>query len=194
MRALVVFAHPVEASFGAALHAQVVGALRARGHQVDDCDLNREGFNPVMSQQERIDYHDLARNRAGVAPYVERLLAAEALVLVHPVWNMGFPAVLKGFVDKVFLPGVSFTMAENGDYSACLRNIRKLAAVCTYGGERWRTWAMGDPPRRFFKRSLRMVAGLRASCDYLALYDMNHATPERRAAFLGRVERHFLSW
>ncbi len=110
MRVLVLFAHPVETSFAAALHTKVVEVLRAKGHEVDDCDLNAEGFDPVMSRQDRIDYHNLAVNRRNVAPYVDRLLAAEALVFSFPVWNMGFPAILKGFVDKVFLPGVSFTL------------------------------------------------------------------------------------
>ena len=95
MRILVLFAHPVETSFGAALHAKLVEVLRARGHKVDDCDLNAEGFDPVMSRQDRIDYHNVAVNRARVAPYVDRLLAAEALVFSFPVWNMGFPAILK---------------------------------------------------------------------------------------------------
>ena len=73
MRVLVLFAHPVETSFGASLHAKLVGALRARGHKVDDCDLNAEGFDPVMSRQDRIDYYNVAVNRDRVAPYVERL-------------------------------------------------------------------------------------------------------------------------
>ena len=134
MRILVLFAHPVETSFAAAVHAKLVEALRGRGHEVDDCDLNVEGFDPVMTRQERIDYHDVAVNRARVAPYVDRLLAAEALVFSFPVWNMGFPAILKGFVDKVFLPGVSFTLNENGDYIPALHNIKRLGVVCTYGG------------------------------------------------------------
>ncbi len=191
---LVLYAHPVETSFVAALHGQIVDALRARGHQVDDCDLNVEGFDPVMSRQERINYHDKAINRVPVAPYVERLLAAEALVLVFPVWNYGFPAILKGFVDKVFLPGVSFELAADGSYTATLSNIRKLAAVCTYGGSRWRTILMGDPPRRVVKRSLRLLVSRRASCDYIAHYDMNRTRPERRARFLSRVRRAFEAW
>ncbi|MGA2792191.1 MAG: NAD(P)H-dependent oxidoreductase [Roseiarcus sp.] len=194
MRVLVVYAHPVETSFVAALRAQVVDALRARGHQVDDCDLNGEGFDPVMSRQERINYHNKAINRAPVAPYVERLLDAEALVLVFPVWNYGFPAFLKGFVDKVFLPGVSFELAADGSYTTTLRNIRKLAAVCTYGGSRLRTILMGDPPRRVVKRSLRLLVSPRASCDYLAHYDMNRTNPERRARFLSEVRRAFEAW
>ena len=75
MRILVLFAHPVETSFASSLHAKVVEVLRATGHKVDDCDLYAEGFDPVMSRQDRIDYHNVAVNRRKVAPYVDRLLA-----------------------------------------------------------------------------------------------------------------------
>jgi NAD(P)H dehydrogenase (quinone) len=194
MRILVLYANPVETSFGAAVHAQVMGALRASGHDVDDCDLYAEGFDPVTTRQERLDYHDPALNRARVAPYVDRLLAAQALVLLFPVWNYGFPAILKGFIDKVFLPGVSFDMEADGTYRPRISNVKKLAAVCTYGGNRWRTMLMGDPPRKVVKRSLRSLFGLGASCDYLAHYDMNHTTLESRQLFLNKVKRTFESW
>ena len=194
MRILVLFAHPVETSFAAGLHDRVVRALKARGHDVDDCDLYAETFNPVMSREERIDYYDLSRNRREVGPYVERLLAAEALVFSFPVWNMGFPAILKGFVDRVFLPGVSFDMKANGDYVATLHNVRRLGVACTYGGGRLLTSLMGDPPRRFLTRSIRGMCARGTRCDYLALYDMDHAKPERRKKFLARVEAHFSNW
>jgi NAD(P)H dehydrogenase (quinone) len=88
LRVLVLFAHPVETSFAAALHSKVVEVLRTRGHEVD-CDLNAEAFDPVMSRQDRIDYHNLAVNRRHVAPYVDRLLAAEAIVFSSRsgTWN-----------------------------------------------------------------------------------------------------------
>ena len=194
MRTLVFFAHPVETSFNAALHTTVVATLRKRGHDVDDCDLNAEAFDPVMHRKERIDYHDTSTNRAHVAGYVDRLLAAEALVLVYPVWNMGFPAILKGVFDKVFLPGVSFTLGEDGSYNPRLHNIKRLGVVCTYGGGRLLTFMMGDPPRRFLTRSMRRICAPGARCDYLAHYDMNHTRPERRAAFLEKVEAKFSTW
>ncbi|HSU98940.1 MAG TPA: NAD(P)H-dependent oxidoreductase [Roseiarcus sp.] len=148
----VLFAHPVETSFAAALHAKLVETLSARGHEVDDCDLYAERFDPVM----RIDYHDVAVNRRNVASDVERLLAAEALVFSYPIWNMGFRAILKGFVDKVFLPGVCFTLDPDGSYEGALHNIN-LGAVCTYGGGRLLAFMMDDLPRRFLARSLRRV-------------------------------------
>ena len=111
MRIMVVFAHPLDDSFNAALHRTVVNALRECGHHVDDCDLYAEGFNPVLGAEERRHYHDETRNRAAVAGYVERLLEAEALVLCHPTWCFGLPAILKGFLDRVLMPGVSFHLA-----------------------------------------------------------------------------------
>ena len=194
MRVLVLYAHPVETSFGAAVHRTLVGALTRRGHEIDDCDLNAEGFDPVMSRQDRLDYHDVSRNRARVGAYVERLLAADALALSFPVWNMGFPAILKGFIDKVFLPGVSFTLSENGDYTPTLRNIRQLGVACTYGGTGLRTYLAGDPCRRFLTRSLRVTCAPGARCDYVALHDMNHTRADRREAFLQEVERRFSHW
>jgi NAD(P)H dehydrogenase (quinone) len=194
MRVLVLFAHPVATSFVAALHAEVVRTLRNRGHEVDDCDLNAEGFDPVLTQQDRLDYYDLARNRARVAPYVDRLLAADGLILVFPVWNYGYPAILKGFFDKVFLPGVSFTLNGVGGITPILHNIKRMAAVCTYGGSRWRTIMMGDPPRRIFNRSLRALVAVEAKRRYLAHYDMNRTTAEKRARFLAEVRWHFSGW
>ncbi len=194
MRVLVVYAHPVETSFVAGLHELVVSQLRDQGHAVDDCDLYAEGFDPVMSRRERLDYHDTHLNQAGVASHVARLKAAEALVLVYPVWNFGFPAILKGYLDRVFLPGVAFDISEDGSIRFTLGHVRRLAAVCTYGGQRWRARLMSDPPRRSVTRMLRAHIALGGSCDYLACYDMNHTTVARRAAFLRSVEARFARW
>ena len=187
MRVLVLYAHPNPESFAAALHSTVVEALTAAGHEVDDCDLYAEGFDPVLSRAERVGYHDLATNTDPVAGYVARVQAAEALVLCFPVWNFGYPAILKGFFDRVFLPGISFKLVD-GKVRPNLWNIRRLVAVTTYGGTRWRALLMGDPPRKAVCRVLRAVCHPTARPRYLAHYDMNRATPEGRAAFLARVE------
>ncbi|MBI1172606.1 flavodoxin family protein [bacterium] len=184
-RVFVLFAHPCEESFSAALHRTVTGTLAEGGWQVDDCDLYAEGFNPVLSAAERRGYHDLATNCGPVQAYVDRLLAAEALVLVFPVWNYGYPAILKGFFDRVFLPGVSFHL-EGGKVGPGLQNIRRLAAVTTYGGTRLKTFLAGDPPRKVITRSLRFVSQT-GPTRYFALHDMNNATEAQRKAFLARV-------
>lgn len=189
MRVMVIFAHPVETSFGAALHGAVLESLRSAGHEVDDCDLYAENFQPVLTREERLGYHTVPDNRSPVQSYVDRLMQAQALVLVHPVWNYGPPAILKGFYDRVFLPGVSFQLTEEGLLRPNLQHIRKLAVVTTYGGTWLRTFLVGDPPRRFATRVLRYLIKPAARVHYMALYDMNRADTARREAFLARVKR-----
>jgi putative NADPH-quinone reductase len=187
MRTLVLFAHPCAESFSAALHRTVVERLSARGWDVDDCDLYAEGFDPVLSAEERRGYHDTATNTRPVADHVARLRAAEAMVMVFPVWNYGCPAILKGYLDRVFLPGVSFAM-EGGIVAPALQNLRRIAAVTTYGGTWFRSTLVGDPPRKLVTRQLRGLSRPER-LRYLALYDMNRATAEDRARFQARVGR-----
>ena len=185
LRVFILYANPVAASFGATLHKQVVTTLRSRGHEIDDCDLYAESFNPVMGEQERMRYHNAELNRAPIAAYADRLLAAEALVLIYPVWNEGFPAILKGFFDRVFIPGVSFKIGPDGAAIPNLQKLRKLAAVCTYGASRTTSFLLGDPPKRVVKRLVRSMPGHAVRCDYLAYYDMDHSNPEQRAPSSG---------
>jgi NAD(P)H dehydrogenase (quinone) len=191
---LILYANPVIASFGAMLHNEVIMTLRSRGHEIDDCDLYAEHFDPVLTEQERVQYHDITLNRALIATYADRLLAAEALILVYPVWNEGFPAILKGFFDRVFIPGVSFTVDADGALTTNLQKLRKIAAVCTYGATRTINLLLGDPPKRVVKRMVRWMPGHRVRCDYLAFYGMDHSTEKRRSAFLQQVRRTFKAW
>ncbi|MEM6711141.1 MAG: NAD(P)H-dependent oxidoreductase [Pseudomonadota bacterium] len=184
-RALLIFAHPVPESFSAALHDATREALGKGGWHVDDCDLNAEGFDPILSTQERRGYHDLETNTQPVKCYVDRLRAANALVFVYPVWNFGYPAILKGFFDRVFLPGVSFKLV-NGKVAPNLNHIKKMAVVTTYGGTRLSATLAGDPPRAHMTRSVRYITR-GAPMEYLALYDMNRASDQKRASFLHTV-------
>ena len=187
MRILVVYAHPVETSYQAALHQRVVASLRQAGHEVDDCDLYAEAFDPVMSRAERLGYHDVPANRLPVQGYVDRLLRAEALVLCFPTWCFGLPAILKGFLDRVMMPGVAFDISDPTNVKPALTHLRRIAAVVTYGRPRWTAFLMGDPPRKVVTRYLRMLTGGKARIDYHACYHMNVATPPTLERFKGRV-------
>lgn len=186
-KVLVLYAHPVKESFAGALKTTVIDTLGARGWEVDLCDLYAEGFDPVMTADERRGYHDTATNTRPVQAYVDRLRTAEALVMVYPIWNFGFPAILKGFIDRVFLPGVSFRLVD-GRVKPNLANIRKLAAVTTYGASRLRAILAGDPPRHVVKRALWHACKPDQLC-YMALYDMNRVTMAQRQRYLALVER-----
>ncbi len=188
MRILVLYAHPNPDSFASALHRAAVETLRADGHEVDDCDLYAEGFDPVLSREERLGYHAVPQNRAPVEDHIRRVERADALVLVYPVWNFGFPAILKGYFDRVFLPGVSFKI-ENGLVVPNLKQIRHLIAITSYGAPRFRAMLLGDAPRKVVTRVLRVLCAPLAKTQYLALHRMNLATQAEREAFLAKVRK-----
>jgi putative NADPH-quinone reductase len=187
MHVLVVYCHPVETSFASALHQEVLAKLRAAGHTVDDCDLYAEDFNPVMSREERLRYHEVPHNQQALASYIARLRAADAIVLCFPTWCFGLPAMLKGFFDRLLMPGVAFDISDPASVKPMLTHIRRISAVVTYGRPRWMAWYMGDPPRRIVTRYLRRLTGNRARADFHACYHMNVATPSRLARFKARV-------
>lgn len=194
MRVLIVYAHPVETSFVAAAHALVVKTLKARGHDVDDLDLYAERFDPVLSREQMLNYVDASRNTREVAGQVERLRDAEALVLVFPVWFDGLPAILQGYFQRVFLPGVATIIDESGLFHPNLWNLKRMAAVCAYGESRPDVVKKGDPPRRFVRDNIGALIEPKGRFEYLACYDMNFSVPSRRAAFLKRVAKTFRAW
>ena len=98
---LVLYAHPCDESYSSALHRIVVETLGERGWSVDDCDLYAEGFSPVLTGEERRNYHDLENNVAPVSSYVARLRAADALIFCFPVWNFGYPASELRFLEEI---------------------------------------------------------------------------------------------
>jgi putative NADPH-quinone reductase len=189
MRVLVVYCHPVETSFHAALHQEVLRNLRAAGHEVDDCDLYAEGFDPVLSREERLGYHEVPDNQLPLKPYIERLQRAEAIVFCFPTWCFGLPAMLKGYFDRLFMPGVAFDLSDPANVKPMLTNIQRISAVVTYGRPRWVAWYMGDPPRKIVTRYMRRLTGRQARVDYHAHYHMNVATEPQLKRFMQRVGR-----
>lgn len=187
MRVLHLYCHPLAESFHAAIRAAAAEGLARAGHEVDLLDLYAEGFDPVLTAEARRRYHDTSRNRAGLEPYVERLQRAEALAVQFPAWCFGPPAMLKGFLDRVLMPGVAFDLSDPARVRPLLGHLRSVTGLVTYGRDRLTAFWMGDPPRRLVTRYLPWFTGRRARVRYLAMYGMNTADATRRAAFLARV-------
>ena len=187
MRILVLYSHPVETSYNAALHSQVVASLVGAGHEVDDCDLYAEGFDPALSREERLGYHDVPSNRRRLQSHVDRLQRAEALILCFATWCFGLPAMLKGYFDRVFMPGVAFDLSDPANVKPSRTHLRRIAAVVTDGRPRWVAWWMGDPPKKIVTRYLRRLTGNQARVDYLACHHMNVATRPELDRFRERV-------
>ena len=195
MHVLLVLAHPLPESFAASVAATVRTALEENGHTVDLLDLYREGFDPALSEAERRGYFDRPFTACGVEPLVARLKAADALFLVFPQWWFNFPAVLKGFFDRVFVPGLSFLHdLDGGRIRPGLTNIRHFWAFTTTGSPWWLVkFYMGDPVRRILKRGLATCCGRGVDFRMLNLHDMDRQKEPQLKAHLARVRRAVLA-
>jgi NAD(P)H dehydrogenase (quinone) len=192
MRVLIVYCHPLEGSFAAALRDGAHKALTRGGHELRLIDLYREGFDPVLSAAERSTYlADTAANVAGVREHVDALRWAEGLLFVFPTWYYGPPALLKGWLERTWLPGVAFTVpkAKGEKPGAGLTHIRWLGVVTTSGSPWWWLMLIGDPGRKLFVRGLRALFARRCRVTWLQLFSMNNATDLDRTRFLARVDR-----
>ena len=144
MRVLVVYCHPVPESFCAAVRDTAVEALTARGWEVRLVDLYAEGFDPVMGADERRHYNDRAPTDPALAPHIENLKWAEAILFVYPTWWYGLPAMLKGWLDRVWATDVAFRLpADGGRIVSLVPHIRRIGVVTTCGATWWipSSWA-----------------------------------------------------
>lgn len=190
MKILLVYCHPRADSFTAAVRDTAIGSLTAAGHAVDLLDLYAEGFDPVMSAGERGGYHTPNANRAPVAGHLARLKAAEGLIFVYPTWWYAQPAMLKGWLERVFLPHETFSMPEgNQPIRGLLPNIRLIGAITSLGSPKWWWWLMGRPGQRILLTGIRALCAPACKTLWLALHRIDVVGEGERKAFLERVRQ-----
>jgi NAD(P)H dehydrogenase (quinone) len=113
MKAVVIYAHPNPMSFNAALAAVVREELKKKGAEVRFKDLYAMNWNPVLSARDFEGYHkgkvteDIRKEQTDIS-------WADAVILICPVWWTSVPAILKGYIDRVFSIGFAYAYTETG--------------------------------------------------------------------------------
>lgn len=190
MRYLIVYCHPRADSFNHALFRCARGALEAAGHEVRCIDLYAEGFDPVLGPEERAAYHTKGVNEEPVRAHLDQLFWAEGIVLVFPTWWYGLPAMLKGWLDRVWVPHATFVMPDDGGpIRPGMTHITRLVGITTCGAPWLWTKIVGEPGRKTVMRGIRALCAKRCKTTWLAHYLMDASTPKSRAAFLKKVEK-----
>ena len=178
MRVLIVYAHPEPTSFSGAMKDLAVETLTAAGHAVTVSDLYAQGFNPVAGPHDFIHRVDPARldigteqanaaRTAGFAPdiqaEIDKLMAADFLILQFPFWWYSVPAMLKGWIDRVFAYGVAYDFGRTWDRGV-FRGRRAMLAFTTSAPP---TSSLPDGRNGDLERTLwPLHAGVLALCGY----------------------------
>ena len=188
MRALVVYCHPKETSFTAAVRDVVLDRLATAGADVRLRDLYAEGFDPRLTAADLDAYVDETRNGATLRGEIDDLRWCDTLIFVYPTWWYGLPAVLKGWLDRVLVPGVAFLMPESGGtIRPGLTHITRLGVFTTCGASWWLTRFIGAPGRRTILRGVGLLCARGHRRAFAAHYLMDTSTDTSRKAHLEKV-------
>jgi len=196
MKCLVVVAHPLRGSLCCALAASAVEALRQAGHEVWLEDLYRDGFAAALSAAERESYYGRPYDASAVQPNIDRLLAAEGLVICFPTWWFGFPAILKGWFDRVWAPGVAYDHADDfGPIRPRLRHLRRTLAVTSLGAPWWVDWlALRRPVRRVLKWAILGACAPACKFDMLTIYKAERLRQDQVDRLSARMKAKLAGW
>ncbi len=196
MKLLVVYSHPVPESFNAAVRDVALKALGEAGHEVRLLDLHAEGFDPVMSAEDRRAYET---EDAIVDPHARRhadlVNGADALVFVYPTVTGGLPAMLKGWLDRVLVTGVAFVLdPRTNKVKPAMRHIRRIGVVTVNPSRRLNVALVNDAGRRTLTRTLRLICRPTARRTFKALYRSDHRSAVEQNIFRDGVEKAFRGW
>ncbi len=189
MRTLVVYCHPNPGSLIAAAKDRVLAGLAAAGHDVRLSDLYADGFEPRLTADERRTHL-----QPGITPdlqgYADDLQWAQALVLVYPTWFSGQPAMLKGWIDRVWVNGVAWELPPGARFvRPRLGNIRRIVVVTSHGSGKWINALEGETGKRVATRSIRVLCSKRTRTTWCPIYGLDTAPESKRTAWLAKVER-----
>ncbi|MGG4207015.1 NAD(P)H-dependent oxidoreductase [Paenibacillus jamilae] len=202
MNILIVFDHPYTGSaseniphnrsFSAALLAATKKGLRASGHNIDLIDLHKDGFNPVMSSSDLASWRKKEVMDPLIADYQQRLLKADHIIFIFPIWWEGMPAMSKGFLDKVFAKGIVYSEPKPGSLFKCLLPNLKGASLLTVMATPTfiYRWLFGNPITKMVFRGTFRKMGIN-SLKWYSYSGMEKLTLEQREMHLKKTEKLF---
>jgi NAD(P)H dehydrogenase (quinone) len=192
VKVLVVSAHPSHTSYLSSLRDAVLAELADCGHQVRHHDLYAESFDPVFTSYERTNHvGDLSmklHQLPELAPYVESLQWCNALVMVYPTWWGSPPAIVKGWIDRVFMNGVAWVLPDGAvRIKPLLTNIQKFAVITTHGSSKVINAIQGESGKRITMRSIRLMFHPRVKTKWFGIYKLDRMKDSNRERHLKRA-------
>ena len=196
MKCLVVITHPLQNSLCKLLTDQVVNKLNEMRHEVMIEDLYDQKFDPALTVNERESYYSDKYELSNVAIQVARLQEAEALILLFPTWWFSFPAMLKGWFDRVWGPGVAYDHASDfGPIKPRLNNLKKVLVITTLGSPWWvDKLLMRQPVKKVLKMALLGTCAPKSKLKFLSLYNCEKLDDQKLEKFSKRIEQTLNDW
>ena len=185
MQALVIIAHPLKESFNHAIAERLTARLEAANYKVHVHDLYEQSFNPVLSSEEMKSKFSLD---ADIQVHYERLESSDMLIFIHPDWWGTPPAILKGWVDRVFSPGIAYDY-EGAEFMAKdkipLLTGKKAGVFITSNQEEF-DGSLKNLRHFWVKQVLQFCGISDPLCEIF--YDIRHSSFAERQQWLDKIE------
>ena len=185
MPTTVIFAHPYKGSFNRAILDTVLDTLASKDKSYDLIDLYADKFDPVLNEEDLFLYASGETHDPLVKKYNEILDVTDELVLIFPIWWYDFPAIMKGFFDRVMLEGSAFHEDEAG-----MHPVRSVGRTLLFTTSSAPTEALidsfGDTVNRMMIDSTFKAIGW-GGCHWENLGTIGASTTAQREAFLVKV-------
>ncbi|MFO7789643.1 MAG: NAD(P)H-dependent oxidoreductase [Bacteroidota bacterium] len=142
MNTLIIYANYKEPSFNSAVRDILGETFNKNGHEVVIRDLYNIKFNPVLSRKD-LESIDDERYPVGITEEQKYITRADIIAFVYPIWWSGMPAMLKGYIERVFLEGFAFR-TENGKATPLLTDKKVMLFNTTGSTEFFNTQKQRD--------------------------------------------------
>jgi NAD(P)H dehydrogenase (quinone) len=172
LKTLVVIAHPIASSFCQTLAKVAIEQLWASSHEVRVDDLYAQEFAPALTTIERSSYYSDQFQTSASASHIANLLWCEAIVVVFPTWWFGFPAMLKGWFDRIWAPGIAYSHDRQlGSIHPKLHGLRFMLAVTTLGSPKWiDRFIYWHPTKRILKYAILRACAPQCRLQFISIY------------------------
>ncbi|MDR0704370.1 MAG: NAD(P)H-dependent oxidoreductase [Planctomycetaceae bacterium] len=184
MKILVILGHPKTGSFNHVLAETAVQTLRELGHEVLFHDLYKEQFDPVLpTDEEKLDESELPEF---LRQYLAELRASQGLIFIHPNWWGGPPAILRGWIDRVFRQNSVYNFTPNGPVSYIGDKIVQIFSTSNTPRD-IEVKMYGDPVENFWKVIVFGLLGSK-SFERRNFESIILSTPDERRLWLDEVK------
>ena len=188
---LLVSCHPLKDSLCHHLVDRVEVGLKAHGIVYEHLDLYADEFSASLTVAERESYFTDDFDDAGVADQIAQLVRAKTLILVFPTWWFNVPARLKGWFDRVWVPGVAFNHApDKRTIMPALEGLNHCLVVTTLASRWWvNNLLVRNPVKRFIKGVMLRGCAPQVSYEMLSFYNAIGADEGRVDTFRKLIDQ-----
>lgn len=186
---LIIYSHPWEKSFSHAVLETVKKALDEKKAYYQVIDLNKEKFNPVYTQKELALYQKGKFLDSKVGAYQKKIKNSNFLIFIFPIWWGAMPAIIKGFIDKVFLPGWAYIANDMGLFQGKLKHIRKSLTITTMGSPKiFYNFYLKNPIKQILINDTLKICGIKKN-KLIQLGRVAAIQNKKRTAWLEKIKK-----